>query len=125
MPRVNRRQRDTLLSLSLQQSRYRRHSTVPVGSLEIELFSPRASERIELRPAGVIGLAPHGIQPPNTLQPLKRREERPGVDFEDATCNLLNPAGDFEAMHLFQAERFENELVQRALDQVCIWFVHG
>src|SRR5205085_11410266 len=89
------------------------------------LFASGAGEPVELRATRILGLTPFGIEPTHALQPLKRGKERPGIDFEDAARNLLNPASDTEAMHRFQAERFENEHVQRALDYVGAWFIHS
>src|SRR5207245_6434812 len=98
-----------------QQTRERGHPARPVGGLELELLLSGARERIELRPARVLGPAPLGVEPPGALQALERGEERAGVHLEDAARDLLDAAGDAEAMHRLEAERLENEHVERAL----------
>ena len=77
-----------------------------------------------LRPARVLGLPPFGVEPSGALQPLQRRQQRAGIDLEDAARDLLDAPGDAEAVHRLETERLEDEHVERALDDVGIRFVH-
>ena len=55
---------------------------------------------------------------------MERREQGPGIHFEDSARHLLDAARDAEPVHRLQAERLENQHVQRALDYVRIRLVH-
>src|SRR5262249_4731136 len=91
---------------------------------DFQLFPAGAGQRIELRPPRIVGVAPFGVDPSGALQSLKCCEKRTWVDFENAARNLLNPARNPETMHGFEAECFENEHVERALDNVGLGGVH-
>ena len=97
----------------------RAQSAVSISSC----FLPGAGERIELRTARVLGLAPLGVEPSGALQPLQRGEKRARVHLEHTTRDLLDAAGDAEAVHGLEAQRLENEHVERALDDVGIRLV--
>src|ERR1700693_6331770 len=95
-PRVSWRQRDTRLALRLQKTGDGGCSACPVRCFDLELLFPRAVEGVELRAAGVFGLAPLGIEPSGSCQPLQRREKGTRVDLKYSTRNLFHTAGDPE-----------------------------
>ena len=71
------------------------------------MLTSRASERIELRPAGVLRPAPFGIQPSHSLQPLEGGQQRAGIDLEDSARHLFNAAGN--ATYDFTSQLFFDE----------------
>ena len=71
-----------------------------------------------LRPARIGRLLPLGVEPAGAFQALQGRQERPGVDLEHAAGDLLDAPSDAEAVHRLEAERLEDEHVERALDDV-------
>ena len=93
--------------------------------LDLELFPAGARERVELRAARVLRLAPLGVEPARALQPLERGEERAGIDLEHAARDLLDAPRDAEAVHRLEAERLEDEHVERALDDIGVRLVHA
>src|SRR5512138_1821851 len=113
IPRANCRQRAILLDLGSQQTRNRGGAPVPVGGFDVELTAAGARQSVELRTAGVFGAAPFGVEPAGALEALQRDEERAWVDLEDAARGLLDAAGDAEAMHRLEAERLQNQQVER------------
>ena len=97
----------------------------PLRRLVLELPLAGARERVEPRAARVLRGAPLGVEPAGALQPLERGEQRPGVDLEDAARDLLDAPRDAEAVHRLQAQRLEDEQVERALDDVGRGLVHA
>ena len=84
--------------LGLEQPSDGGDAAVPVGGFGLELLSSRARERVELRPARVLGIAPLGVEPAGALESLQGGEERPGIDLEHAARDLLDAAGDAESV---------------------------
>ena len=72
----------------------------------------------------MLGLAPVGIHRSGALQTLQRGEQRAWVDPEHTARDLLHAPRDTVAVHRLEAQRLENEHVERALDDVCGCFVH-
>ena len=72
----------------------------------------------------VLGLPPLRVEPPGTLEALQGGEQGAGVDLEDVARDLLDAPRDAEAVHRLEAERLEDQHVQRALNDVGGWFVH-
>ncbi len=88
-------------------------------------FSPGSREPVELCAARVLGLPPLGVEPAGALQALQRGEQGAGVHFEDSTGNLLNAAGDAEAVQRLEAEGLQDQHVECALDDVSAGIAHG
>ena len=97
---------------------------MPVGGFQIELPAAGAREGVEFGAAGVIGLTPFGVQPTFTFEALKGGEEGAGIGFEDTERHLFDTAGNAEAMHGLEAEGFEDEHVESALDEIGVGFGH-
>ena len=118
MPRVSWRQNAMRLTLGFQDSCDRRRPTRPVRGLGVELSPSRAREAVVLRASRVGRLTPLGVEPSSALETVQRGEQRAGVDLEHAARDLLDAAGDAEPVHRLQAQRFEDEHVERALNDV-------
>src|SRR5262249_19241914 len=101
-----------------------RGAPCPLRRFHLELLPARACERVKPGAARVLGLSPFSIEPSRARQPLQRGKKRSRVHLEYAARDLLHPAGDAEAVHRLQTQGLENEHVQRALNHVCVRFVH-
>src|SRR5580704_7663159 len=112
------------LALRLEEPRDRRCPPGPIRGFDLQLLLAAAGERVELGAARVLGLAPLRVQPSGALQPLQRREQRSWIHLEYAARDLFHAAGDTKAMHGLQAQRFQDQHVQRALDYVRFLVVH-
>src|SRR5438067_1287564 len=123
-PRVSWRHNDMLLPLGLQQPRDGGGAARPLGGLDRQLLSAGARQRIEPRAPRVLGLPPFAVHPAGAFQPLQRHQQRAGIHLEHAAGHLLDAARDAEAVHWLEAERLQNEHVERALDDVRR-LVHG
>src|SRR4029077_18308725 len=55
---------------------------------------------------------------PRSLQSLKGDKQRTCVEAENALAHLFEPDGDPVAMHGFERQRFQNEHVQSALNEI-------
>src|SRR5690606_12143191 len=98
----------------------------PVRGLGLELRPPGARESIVLGAAGVLGAAPLGVEPSRALEAMDRGEQRARVALEDAARDLLDAAGDAEAVERLETEGLEDQQVQGALDHVGVGRVgHG
>ena len=83
-----------------------------------------AREAVVLRASRVGCLTPFGFEPSSALQTIQRGEQRARVDLEHTPRDLLDPAGDAEPVHRLEAQRFEDEHVERALNDVGFGSVH-
>src|SRR4029079_7508430 len=111
--------------LRFQKAGYCRCTSRPVFRLDLELLPPRARQRIELGVPRVLCLAPLAVEPTCPLESLQRGEQRTGIHLEDAARNLLDPSRDPEAVERLQAQRLEDQHVQRPLDDVGILLLHA
>jgi hypothetical protein len=59
------------------------------------------------------------------FHPIECGEERAWLDLKRAAGDLLHAARDAEPVQLTERERFENEQVERALQQVGLSVSHG
>src|SRR4029079_18220964 len=109
----------------LQNSRDRCRAPGPVCRFGLELPPATACERVVLRAPRIRGVATLGVEPPGSLEPCQRGQQRPGIDLEHSARDLLDPARDAEAMHGFEAERLENQHVQSALYEIVILGIHA
>src|SRR5689334_18008063 len=124
-PAVSWRQKDIQLTLGFQEPRNGGGSAVPVRRFDLKLPFPCACKEVKLRAARVLGLPPLGIQPSSTLQPLQGRKQRSGIYLEHSARNLLDPACNAEAMHGLEAQRLENQHIERTLDYIGGALIHA
>jgi hypothetical protein len=59
------------------------------------------------------------------LQPLKGDKQRTCIEAENAIAHLFEPDGDPISVHGFERQRFQNEHVQSALDEITRLIRHG
>jgi hypothetical protein len=107
-------------ALRVQQARDRRGAARPVRRLDLELPAALARQLVVPRAPRVLRLTPLGVEPAGALEPLQRREERPRVHLEHPARHLLDPPRDAEAVHRLEADRLEDEHVERALDDAVV-----
>src|SRR5439155_18033688 len=55
---------------------------------------------------------------PRSLQPLKGDKQRTCIEAENALTHLFEPQRDPITMHGFERQRFQNEHVQSALNEI-------
>src|SRR5512144_1450103 len=101
-------------ALGLEQPGDGAGAAVPVCGLGVELFAAGTGEAVELRAAGVLRVTPLGVEPAGALESLEGGEERPRIDLEDAARDLFDSTRDAEAVERLEAQRLEDEHVQRA-----------
>ena len=95
----------------------------PAQSLEAPASG--AGETVVPGPPGAVARAPLGVHQSRPLQALQGGEEGAGVHLEDVAGDLLDPAGDAEAVQRREAQGLEDEQVQGALDDVGLGGGHG
>src|SRR5436190_2225218 len=113
------------LRFGFQQARDRAGAPVPVRSRRLELSASRTRQRVDPGAARVFGLPPLGVDEPAAFEALQRRQQRTGIDLEDAARHLLDATRDPEAVHRLEAERLEDEQVERALNDVGVRVAHA
>src|ERR1035437_1329119 len=96
----------------------RAYAQRPRGRLAFELPPTLPGKAVELGAAIVVGLSPLGVEHAVALEPLKRQEQRSGIDPKDTARMLLDAARNAEAVHRLQAQCLEDEHVQGALDDI-------
>ena len=89
----------------------------PFGGFDRELLSAGRGELVELCFAVVVRGAPGGVEPAFLFHAMEGGEEGAGLDDEGAGGDLGDAVGDAEAVQRLEAERFENEDVERALEE--------
>src|SRR5687768_4720321 len=114
----------TRSGLRFQKSSDGADATRPVFGFDIESLPPRTRERVVPCSARACGLAPFGIEQAGALEALERGEERSRIDLEHAAGDLLDATRDPEAVHGLEAQRLEDEHVERAGDDVGLRFGH-
>src|SRR5262249_8243898 len=112
-----------LLRLKNQLNRFRQ--AAPVRDLAIE---PRASlprEAVDLRGAAGVRFRPRRREQAAVREPVERRIERPLWYLEQRARNLSNALRDRVAMERLARQHFQDEHVERALQEVEIAGVSG
>jgi len=92
---------------------------LPLFGFERELFRAFFGDRVELCFAIVVGGAPAGGDPALLLQAEQGSVDGALVQFEDVFADLLDTAGDAEAVLRAEGvERFEDHEVEGSLEDV-------
>src|SRR5262245_57921847 len=115
---------DRMSGLRSEKARDRAGATIPICRLTVELPSAGAGQRVVLRPPRARRRAPFGVDCAGALEPLQCREQRSGVDLEDAARDLLDPLADAEAVERLQTQGLQDQHVQRSLNNVRVGLVH-
>ena len=89
----------------------------PGGGLGAQALAAGGRELVVAGAPVVLARAPLGAEPAASFHALQRLIERAVVDAERAVRALLEPGRDGVAVHGAPAERFENEEVERALEE--------
>ena len=97
----------------------------PVRGFDFELLFSAARKPVELCAAGVFRLSPLGVEPSGALQALQSGEQRSRIHLEHATRDLFDAAADAEPVQRLETEGFEDQHIQRALDDVGVGVAHG
>jgi len=95
----------------------------PVRRFLFELGAARRGERIELGLAAGFAFGPFGLNPPLLFKAVQSRIERALLYLEHFAGDLLNALGDGPAVHGFRQEGFEDEEIERTLDEIT-WLSH-
>ena len=104
--------------------RDRRRQAIPVRGFLFEVAPSRASERVELGAAIVLARLPLRGDPALVLELVQRGVELSVAHLQDVTGYLLEALPDGPAVERLEGEDFENQQVQRALDEIG-WPAHG
>ena len=66
----------------------------------------------------ILGGLPFTLDQSISLQPLKGDEQRTCIEAENALAHLFEPDGDPISVHGLERQRFQNEHVQSALNEI-------
>ena len=101
-----------------------RREPLPVGLFSLQIFAPRRSQRIELRAAIVVRLAPLGLDPSALLKAMEGGIQRSLIPLQHFLRHLADALGDAPSVHGFKRKGLEDQEVQCPLHQVG-WFAHS
>src|SRR4249920_3412071 len=113
-----------MLRLRLEEPGNSRRASRPVFRLDLELLSSGAREVVELGASRVLGLSPLAVEPSRALETLERGEQRSRIHLEYVARDLLDASRDPEAVQRLQAQRLQDQHVQRSLNDVGIRLLH-
>jgi hypothetical protein len=82
------------------------------------LPSAGAREGVILGAAILLGHAPGCLDPALVFEPMESRIERALLDLQDVARQLLDPFREGPAMLRLELQRFQNEEVERPLNEV-------
>jgi hypothetical protein len=91
---------------------------LPQCGFLLELFLPGPGEGVVLGATVLLGHAPLRLDPRLILEALQRRVERALLNQQNVVRQLADAARDRPAVQRLERERFENQEVERALDEV-------
>src|SRR5207302_1361147 len=86
------------LRRGLERAPDREGDALPAFRLGLQLPAPGARQLVVLRAPLVLGVAPLGGEPTLFFQAIERGKQRAGLDDERAVRDLLDAAGDPEAV---------------------------
>src|SRR4051812_43258846 len=101
-------------------------AALPLLGFSRECFAAFGCEAVVLGAAIVFSGAPFGFDVTGAFHAAECREERAGIDAEDAAADLLDTKSHSVAVHGLEGESFQDQHLERALDQVavCVGFRH-
>jgi hypothetical protein len=91
---------------------------IPVGALLVELLTAEPGERIEAGLASSVGRGPFSCEPAALFEAMERGIERALLDLQDVAGHLLQALRDGVAVDRAEGDDFQDEDVERALEQV-------
>ena len=92
----------------------------PVVCLALQLFSPCAAQSVKPSLTIVFRCSPFGTDPASPFHAVERGIERALFHFQHILGDLLNLANDRITVHGTDYQSFQNQHVQRSLEQ--FWF---
>jgi len=102
----------------VQSARDRQRDAAPLHGLDIQLAAACFGQLVVFCPPIVFRFPPGGGEPTCFLHTVEGWKQRSRFDQEGPGSDLLDAPGDSQAMHWIKGQRFENEQVERALQQV-------
>jgi hypothetical protein len=96
----------------------RRHLPFPFSRFAVEPLSALVRQGVILCSSAILRGFPFALDQPGALQPLKGHEQGTRIDAENSLAHLFEPDGNAVPVHGFERQRFENEHVQSALDDI-------
>ena len=102
----------------LQDSGDRRNLPSPFSCFAVEPLSSLLGQGVVLCAPAVLGGFPFASDQSISLQPLKGHKQRTCIETENALAHLFEPHGDPISVHGFERQRFQNEHVQGALNEI-------
>src|SRR4051812_27468398 len=103
----------------VDDDRNSRGKPLPLSRLMLEGATTVACERVVLCPPVVFAVAPLRLDPPLLLQLVQRRVERSLSHLQDLIRHLADALRDRPAVHRLERDHFQNQKVQRALNEIC------
>ena len=97
---------------------------LPVRHLPFELLAAGFGQGVELGAAILFRGAPLCADPFLAFQAIERRVERTLLDLQDVARDLLDALGDAPAVHGFERQSFQDQKIERALQDFDPW-THG
>lgn len=91
---------------------------MPLRGLFFKALLSRPGEAVELRAAVLLRNAPGGFDETLIFEAVKRGVQRSLLYLKDFTRQLPDPPGDRPPMQRLAANRFEDQQVERSLNQV-------
>jgi hypothetical protein len=107
-----------MVSDGIEEGRDRRRQSAPLLRFALELQTARTRQRVVLRAASRGGVTPLGDHPSLMLQAVQRRVERSRTHLEDFAGDLLDAKRDAPSVHRLEGDGFQDQEIQRALEQV-------
>ena len=95
----------------------------PILRFLLKLSAPRGGQRIELGLPARFRFFPLGFDPRFLFETVQGRVERALLDLKHLARNLLNAFGNRPAVFRFERDSFQDEKVERSLDQI-VWLRH-
>ena len=95
----------------------------PVFGFRFELAPARFRQAVEFRAPIVFRFAPLGFEPAGFLHPVESGEERARLHVEGALRDLVDAGGNAEPVERLGRERFEDQEVEGALEEIGREFV--
>jgi len=96
----------------------------PAFRFGFELAAACAGELVVFGATVIFGLSPCGDEPAFLFHAVQGGEQRAGFYLEGALGDLLDPAGDAQAVHFSQGEGLQDHHVEGALEKVGLILGH-
>src|SRR5215207_1406890 len=106
------------MSVGLENEADRRDDPRPVFLFRRQLFQPGAGDAVVPGAPSFRCFAPLTLDEPPLFEPVERREERSRLDDKGVSADLADAVRDTDAVPRLQPQRFQNEEIERALEEI-------